>query len=309
MTKSHSMLKNGKYLLLIFMVFACNKDCLSKQAYTEKEKREIIIECYEIGISEYQSGNYSAAKSEFDKILKFDPDNKKAQRYALKCEEKIKPENVEDQDGTVKTGESGEVIAESDAIEEIAEGEAPDDISVSDGEDSAAPGETSEEVMLSVQTAKLIDEGVSCYRNNEYEKAKEIFEQVLSSDSSNKKAKRYIKRCDDKIAKKERIREKEVARQKKEEEKRKDPAERTALNEESKQLASSVDREKDVKAETASAEVALNPEDADKLYKEALLEYRKQNYKKAIEMFREVLERDPDNEKAGRYIKAAERKL
>ncbi|MCK9555784.1 tetratricopeptide repeat protein [bacterium] len=309
MTKPHSILKDGKYLLLIFMVFACHKDCLSKQAYTEKEKREIIIECYETGISEYQSGNYSAAKSEFDKILKFDPDNKKAQRYALKCKEKLKPENVDEQDETLNSGESGEVITEPDAIEEIAEGKAPEDISISEGDDSAAPGETSEEVMLSVQTAKLMDEGVNCYRNGEHEKAKEIFEQVLSSDSSNKKAKRYIKRCDDRIAKKEKVREKELAREEKEKQKGKALEEKIALEKKNKQLPPPVAVKEEPEKAADSTAVVSDNEDAGALYKAALLEYRKQNYKKAVEMFRAVLEKDPGNEKAGMYIKAAERKL
>ncbi|MBN2190964.1 MAG: tetratricopeptide repeat protein [Candidatus Aureabacteria bacterium] len=309
MIKPRNILRNGKYLLLVLVVFIWQKDCLSKQKYTEEEKRGIIIECYENGVREYQSGNYSAAKSEFDRILKLDPDNKKARRYAVKCDEKIETENVEKHDEPAKTAGSGEAAAERAPAREVEEKIIAADTPFDAQKSGAEPEETSEEVTLPVQTTRLMDEGVNSYRDGEYGKAKEIFGQILSLDSSNKKAKRYIKRCEDKIAKKEKLREKELAREEKEKERKKALEEKIALEKKNKQLPPPVAVKEEAETPAGSTAVVSDDKDAGALYKEALLEYRKQNYRKAIEMFKEVLQRDPGNEKASGYIKAAERKL
>ncbi|MDD5644612.1 MAG: tetratricopeptide repeat protein [bacterium] len=286
--------------LSVCVIFAFHAYCAAKPKYTEEEKRQVVIKCYENGVTAYQSGNYSLAKSEFDKILKFEPDNNKVRRYADECEEKLKSGNA-DEYGSI----SGETMEAPDSAAEIAAGGTAGDKRVEAEGNAAAVNPSGRADVLSKNTG-LVDEGVRCYRSGDYGKAKEIFEQAISLDVSNKKAARYLRRCDEKISENKRLMEKESIKRAKTEKEKKNTKKEAPLE---KVTADSPKAETPKQYENTSGENILSGEDPDRVYKEALSEYRKQNYGKALELFREVLKKDPDNEKAKMYIKSAARKL
>lgn len=222
----------------------------------EKSSAEKVQDYLNEGAKLYREGRWQEAISIWEKALELEPKNKKALRYVQRAKQKLTQ-------GRENTSLPSRTRTTSIAEEKV---------------------ETKEN---SAET--YLKEGISLYREGDYDAAIKKWNKALAKDPTNEKAKRYIERA---LKKQAELSPQKTASVKKEFTPQNRP--------QPKEISQSIEEEKPKKDFKKEAKELL--EQGKKLY-------RQEDYVEAIKKWEKVVQLDPMNLAAKRYIKRAKEKL
>ena len=263
----------------------------------QKTKANIIASLYDQAIAYYKKGYYERANTLFEKILYLDPNEAKAREYV----QKIIPTKADTskitkiKDLYQKASEyhkSGDYDAARDVCEEI--------LVLDPGQQKARQyiEVNSTKIATKKEVEPLLKQAVMYYETGKYDEATDAFNEVLSRDPDNRKAKTFLKKkIPSAMSNKDAHMVKSLYRKA-----------FSHFNRQNYDEATQAFREiLEINPEEERAQLYLNkiiPEKTgmDYLYKKAYTYYYNEDYKNAKYAFQQILQLDPTQKKAREYL-------
>ncbi len=180
----------GRYLRI-------SKEKLTELYRKRKEQERELTERHQRGKDSYEKGNYKKAITEFTRVLSLDSTNLEARNYGERCRLELTEGRKRTRAVIVKTGSLVFLFLF---------------IIVSGYLGVQRWGQYREGVKKE-RIEKLLNEGRSVFSQGRYEKAKEVFDQVLRFDSTNTRATEYLAEANRRIAGEQRLKKEQLAAQ------------------------------------------------------------------------------------------------
>jgi tetratricopeptide (TPR) repeat protein len=266
--------------------------------YNRKKK---IQDFYKRGIMYYKQRDFFEAKKHFEQVLKLEPGYKYAQDYYESSKSQLVLTEIQRRKAKKhyrKPGHLNRKIRMQEPIENVSErrmieesGQVAKQMSRSFHEREGA--------LLTGNKKKLIVLGITSYKNKDYNKALDIFEQILRFDSKDKKAKVYRQKI------LEIMNDKEDAVL--------EAMERARIAAQHEHIATQTDRrtlahraESIHQTDTVEEAVVDRKVRIIDLYAKGKTYYRKKKYMQALEYFRELELIDPTHRYVRKYLRRCE---
>ncbi|MCD6384290.1 tetratricopeptide repeat protein [Candidatus Sumerlaeota bacterium] len=301
-------------------------------AEKEREKKKELIESrLERGIALYKEKQFETALKEFKSVLALDSNNKTAQKYAKKCESRIKEfekekaeaearkkqisENLAKAQEMINKGDYEGAIACYKAVLKLDKDNKNAKFGIRRAEDLLAMKKQKEEAeaLRKRKIAKLIKRANLALADSDYKEAKELFNEILKIDPANEKAKQGLAKAQS-LEQEAKKREIELAQAKKKEQKKKVKKEpkkekiKPQKKEEEKPVPTEAEKQRKELEEIKRIRREQR-EKAEKLTNKGKELFQRGKYEDALRCFEEALSLQPLFIEAQEYKKKTEEKI